>query len=265
MSPGVYFPTTRDAPRSGFGRAVDALANLFFPDECLACRLPLGRLQDRGLCDGCWEKILALRIRPPWCPSCGLPYQQWGEGGSHLCSECILRPPPYSGARSFGFYSLELRRGVHALKFSGRRNLVDLLAPQLGAAFYDTWTRSDADVIIPIPLHPVRTRARGFNQSALLAERLSRLLGIPWNSRVLLRVRDTAPQVNLTDRERFQNVRRAFLCKKPQAVAGKQVLLVDDVMTTGATVRSAAGALLKGGAHRVWVLTLARAVPGVMV
>jgi len=151
------------------------------------------------------------------------------------------------------------------LKFSGRRNLVDLLAPQLGAAFYDTWTRSDADVIFPIPLHPVRTRARGFNQSALLAERLSGLLGIPWNPRVLLRVRDTVPQVNLTDRERFQNVRRAFLCKKPQAVAGKQVLLVDDVMTTGATVRSAAGTLLEGGAHRVWVLTLARAVPGVMI
>ncbi len=169
--------------------------------------------------------------------------------------------PPYAGARSFGYYAAELAKIIQHLKFHGRRNLAGLLGPLLAAAILESWSRKEFDLVVPVPHHPGRRRERGFNQSELLAQFLSHCIGVAQNS-ALIRTRATLPQVGLTDTERKENVRNAFRCSLPEAVSGKRVLLVDDVMTTGATVASAAQALLNAGALRVSVLTVARAEKG---
>lgn len=257
-----FIPTIRDCPPSLPRRIADAVLNLVFPESCFICSTPLSRQHDCGICDTCWEKVLKLRILEPWCPSCGIPFQNFEPGEIHLCSDCILRPPPYSGARSFGYYAGELSRVVLQLKFQRRQNLAGLLGPLLASTFFDCWERTEFDIVVPVPLHPRRRRTRGFNQAALLGKALARHISVPLRENVLARTRHTKPQVGLTDPERLRNVHGAFQCCDQAVVSGRRVLLVDDVMTTGATVGSAAAALLAGGALRVSVLTVARAVPG---
>ncbi len=257
-----FIPTPRDLPAAWPRRATDALLNLLYPESCLVCAEPVSRQQDCCLCDACWHKTLQLRIREPWCPSCGLPFQDFGSAESHLCGDCILNPPAYSGARSFGYYAAELSRIVQCLKFQHRQNLAGLLSPLMASTFFECWDRREFDAVVPVPLHPKRRRERGYNQAGLLGRGLSRHIAVPFFEQSLARVQHTLPQVGLTDPERLRNVRGAFRCRAPEKVAGRRVLLVDDVMTTGATVASAAEALLAGGALRVSVLTAARAVPG---
>ncbi len=167
--------------------------------------------------------------------------------------------PCYSGARSFGYYEAELSRLVQGLKFYGRKNLVQLLSPLMASVFYESWNREAFDLILPVPLHPKRKRERGYNQSELLARALADQIAIPVNCRALIRIRSTLPQIGLSDSRRFENVQKAFRCIDAMIIANKRILLIDDVMTTGATVASAAQALLEAGCFRVSVLTVARA------
>jgi len=235
--------------------------NLIFPEDCFICSSELARHQDCGVCNLCWSRALSLKISPPRCPSCGLPLQSFNDDAEHLCGECILHIPPYAGARSFGCYTAELARIIQEMKFHGKRNLVRLLTPLLTAAFFESWSREDFDLIVPVPLHAKRRRERGYNQSELLARGLQRQLAIPCSAS-LVRIRPTLPQVGLSQTERIENVRKAFQCAQRQQISKKRILLIDDVMTTGATVGSAAGALLDAGALRVCVLTVARAAKG---
>jgi ComF family protein len=253
----AYFPTTRDLPSSFARKVLDGFLNLVYPETCFLCDEPVFRQQDCGICDKCWDRAIALKINPPRCASCGLPFQNFDIDSEHLCGNCIQQIPPYSGARSFGYYTAELSKIIQELKFQGRRNLVGLLAPLMAGTFYDSWDKSDFDLIVPVPLHAKRQRERGYNQSELLSRSLARYTAIPYN-RALLRVRSTLPQVGLTDTQRLENVRKAFRCRNPQLIEKKRILLIDDVMTTGATAASAAQALMDGGAWRVSVLTLAR-------
>jgi ComF family protein len=261
VAPKPYFPTTRDVPVSAARRLLDGFLNLIYPEECFICSAALARHQDCGVCSRCWNNALALKISPPRCASCGLPLQNFEDNLDHLCGDCILQTPPYAGARSFGYYTAELSKIVQELKFHGRRNLVHLLGPLLTTAFFESWSRDEFDLVVPVPLHPKRRRDRGYNQSELLARSLARQIAVPLG-RPLIRVRPTLPQVGLTDSERKENVRKAFRCPQPQQIFKKRILLMDDVMTTGATVASAARALLDGGALRVSVLTVARAGKG---
>ena len=262
MEPKPLFPTTRNAATTVYRRVGDAVLNLIYPENCILCTAPVARQQDCAVCDACWERALVLEIVRPWCPSCGIPFQSFDPGPEHLCSDCSCDLPPFSGARSFGYYRGELSRLVQGLKFDGRKNLTGLLAPLMAQAFVGSWDHRQIDLVVPVPLHPKRRRERGFNQAAILARSLARLVGIPCCERALSRVSPTLPQVGLSDSERVRNVRGAFACLKSELVAGKKLLLIDDVMTTGATVRSASESLIKAGALRVSVLTLARAVPG---
>jgi ComF family protein len=245
---------------------VDSLLSLFYPASCLICNSPISRHSDRSLCGRCFEAVAALRLEPPWCPSCGLPLGPFADPlaneAKFLCGRCLLEPPPYAGARSFGAYGGALRHVVHALKFRGRQDLACRLAPLVEAAFRRSYRADEFDLIVPVPLHRRRLRRRGYNQAALLAQPLGRSLGLKVVEDAVVRVRATAPQVGLSDAGRRANVRQAFRVGRDAAVVGRRVLLVDDVMTTGATVASAAAALMRSGAVRVSVLTLARAVEG---
>jgi ComF family protein len=261
--PKPFIHTSRDQPCHPIQLLFDAVLNLIYPDNCILCAVPVSRQKDCGVCTPCWEKTCALHIRPPYCPSCGLPFQTFADTDNHLCSGCILDTPLFSGARSFGFYAAELSRLVQHMKFHGRRNLAGLLARLLTWAFFDSWMWTDFDLIVPVPLHPRRKRERGFNQATLLAGCVSKHLGIPLCESMLSRVRYTPSQVGLTDRERFRNLHQAFKCIDRSGAARQRILLIDDVMTTGATVSSASEALLSGGVARVSVLTAARVVPGV--
>lgn len=262
MNTNSLFLAARDRRPSTLRRLADAVLNLLYPESCLVCANPVSRLQDCGICQRCWKSVLALRISPPWCPSCGAPFPSAAIEPGYLCGECTIRMPPYAGARSFGYYRGELSRLIQGLKFENRRNLVELLSPLLAQTFVSSWEREEIDLVVPLPLHARRRRERGFNQSVLLARGLVRLVGVPMSEAALVRTRNTPPQVGLTDAERHHNVRQAFHCDRPEQVARKRLLLVDDVMTTGATVCSASQALLEAGALRVSVLTVARAVPG---
>ncbi|MBI4464119.1 MAG: ComF family protein [Acidobacteria bacterium] len=166
----------------------------------------------------------------------------------------------FEQARSFGRYEGSLRALIQRLKYDGLRPLARPLGNCLANAFHrltgDSW-----DWVVPVPLHPKRKRQRGFNQAELLAARLSRLCRVPLGSRDCVRVRETRPQTGLRAAERRKNVAGAFHVPHPQRVRSRRLLLVDDVLTTGATANACARALLDAGAEGVWVVTLARAHP----
>jgi ComF family protein len=254
------FPTIRNLPGSGWDILLDSILNLFYPNNCFICAAPMARRQDQNLCSKCWHSCLMLEIVPPSCPSCGIPFAGLAPDDAHLCGKCILNPPPFAGARSFGYYTEELSRAIQEFKFRGRKDLARLFAPCLMRTYSGNWEAGDFDLIVPVPLHRSRKHKRGYNQSALLARSLSKLIHIPCCEKALKRKRNTVPQVGLSDTERIRNVQAAFFCPKPEMIAGKKMLLIDDVMTTGATVASVAACLRNSGAARVSALTLARAV-----
>jgi ComF family protein len=204
------------------------LLNLLFPPRCVACRAA-----GDWLCPACLDLILFFE--PPW-PS--LMEESW----------------PLQEVRSAAHLSGPLREAIHSFKYKGLR----ALAGTLGQIVYDCWEAEPwpIDVIVPVPLHPQRRRERGYNQSTLLARELARHTGLPVVEGTLVRVTPTRPQVGLNAAERAENVRDAFRCRGKD-LSGLQVLLVDDVLTTGATLRACAQALLEGGANAVWGLTLA--------
>ena len=216
------------------------ILDFFFPQRCLHCRKT-----GRRICRGCADAI-------PWigrrgCPLCGLPSE---GGGSHRCVE----RGRLQFIRSAAEFSGAMRKALHALKYSSDRFLADELIRLAGPHWMlPNW---EFDTLVPVPLGRERERTRGYNQSLLLAGALSRSMGIPVSADVLRRVRETQSQVGLSRVERKQNMEGAF---RAAPMAGRRILLVDDVCTTGATLRSCAAALAEAGAAAVGALTLARA------
>jgi ComF family protein len=237
------------------------LINFLYPPHCAGCerRLPLESRQ--RVCGSCLASI--ERLPEPLCAVCGVPLAT--SGGSGWCGRCAESPPYFGRARAIARYRADADEETQMLPALIRRHKYGLdqsLSHALAECLSDPLPLdgADYDVIMPVPLHLARLRWRGFNQAALLGNAIARRLERPLDAASLVRVRETDPQTGKTMRERRSNIRNAFAIRRPGRIANRRILLVDDVMTTGATVDECARALLEAGARRVDVLTLARAL-----
>jgi ComF family protein len=238
---------------AGLRDAAMVAVNVLLPPRCLLC----GRMVDApgALCGECWRAVSFLE--PPLCARCGLPFDI-DPGPQAICAACARRPPRFARARAVFRYD-DASKGLilrfkHADRVGGAPHFARWMA-RAGAALL-----ADAEVIVPVPLHRWRLLARRYNQAALLSVALGRLSGVPSVPDALNRVRHTASQGTMGRLWRASNVRGAFALQRPQAVRDRRVLLIDDVLTSGATINECASVLLRGGAVAVDVLTLARVV-----
>ena len=242
---------------------------LVFPGTCLKCRTLLTGKGESSLsscyCTGCLGNELPHYI-PPFCPCCGKVFAS-RTGESHLCEDCLKRPPVVSRVRAAFEYKGVVREGIGQFKYNSRLSLARPFESCLFHAFGIYLAGKKIDLIVPIPLYFKKARQRGFNQSYLLVRNFASLYrekyGIPpgWtiDAKGLVRVKQTSTQTGLDIVERRKNLKQAFKWKGRESLEGKSVLLVDDVYTTGATCDAAAGALTDAGADRVDALVLARA------
>jgi len=242
----------RGEPRLA-GRARRLLLDAFLPPLCLACAGPVQ--QPGQLCASCWNG--ARFIAPPLCACCGAPFELAMPEGT-LCGACLAEPPPFARARAALSYEGVGRDLVLGFKMADRTYCAPAFAEWLartGAALL-----AEADLLVPVPLHRWRLLARRFNQAALMAHELSRRTGLQVLPDALVRLRSTPSQASLRAAERAANVRGAFAVRRgaKSKLEGRRVVLIDDVLTTGATAGACARALLKAGASSVDVLTLAR-------
>jgi ComF family protein len=231
----------------------DALIAVFLAPACAACDEPLDEPTRGPVCHRCWAGIVP--ITPPVCEACGDPLPSWRTISvtCSRCPRCRRRELHITQGRAIGAYEGSLRAIVHALKYDGRRSLAEPLALLLAQHGADVL--KDADVVVPVPLHRSRKRARGFNQAAEIARHLP-----VRTAHVLRRVRATPSQTDLPAARRHANVRNAFALRRRSRIKECVVVLVDDVSTTGATLEASARVLLEAGAREVRALTVARVV-----
>lgn len=240
--------------RARWRRAWSGLSDLILPPVCLSCREAM--TAHDTLCAACWSRVDF--IRPPICDQLGIPLP-FATGEVSLSAQAMAHPPVYERARAAAHYSGLIRRLIHELKFNDRDDLTVLLGAWLTEAGRDLL--HNADLVVPVPLSRSRLLRRRFNQAARLGGEIQRRTGVPMDALSLVRVRATASQVGLTRLEREDNVRGAFAVREDRRdrIDGRSIVLVDDVVTTGATVSAATRALRRAGAGRVTVLALAMA------
>ncbi len=234
-----------------------SLLDFFYPPRCQICY----KFSPEPFCAQCRDKITL--INPPVCARCGAPLDPLAKGPD-LCSDCLpLSRFPITWARAAGIYQGPLQRAIVGMKFAGRRSLAvplaDLLVESMKNGLYSG--HAAFDFACPVPLHPQRLQERGFNQSELIARYFCEKIGLYLDTTPLERTRPTLPQVLLPPEQRLKNVRGAFDLSPDADVQGKQVLLIDDLYTTGSTLKECARVLRRGGAAEVYVLTLARPRP----
>ncbi len=236
---------------------VTLLRNFVLPPTCLACEK---LVNEQGvLCPDCWGEMRF--IEKPYCPVLGTPFA-YDLGKGVLGADAIANPPIFARARAVALYDNAARRLVQGLKFSDRTDLSPWMARWMVRAGRELL--DDGPIVIGVPLHRRRMFLRRFNQSAELARHIANYAGLVYAPLLLERIKATRQQVGLGAKERQKNVRGAFRVPPEQkaGLEGKTVLLVDDVLTTGATLEAAARALLRGGAESVDCLTFARVAPG---
>ncbi len=233
-------------------------ADLILPPVCVSCAALI--THHNLLCPRCWSGLRL--ISPPVCDRLGIPLPGYEGGGPHISVQALANPPVFSRARAAAHYSGIMRRLIVRFKFEDKHEPLPLfvrLMHQAGRELLD-----GADVMVPAPLHRLRLLQRRFNQSVLLARGIGRLSGVPVEAMALRRTRRTEAQVGLSQEARQQNVAKAFGVhpRYRKCVAGKRVLLIDDVITTGSTANACAAALLDAGAERVDVLAIALVAHG---
>jgi competence protein ComFC len=226
---------------------ISGFLNILYPSQCPACGNPSDIFRTSPICSGCWSKI--KRFAGPSCALCGVPF---ASEYAAVCGQCMTKKPPFSKVIFYGIYDGVLAEAINQLKFHDVRRL----SKPLGTLLLDC-ELPVIDAILPVPLSVKGLRKRGFNQSLLMARVLSKNLQVPLYMNVLSKKKETLPQIGLSKQERLANLKNAFEVKGD--IKGLRLLLIDDVMTTGATVTECSKVLMKAGAQEVTVLTLARA------
>lgn len=231
----------------------DQAMRLIYPPVCAGCARMVAEPQ--ALCAACWSSVRF--IERPYCEVLGMPFDH-DRGEGMVSPEAISDPPPYAKARAVVFYDGVARKLAQALKYSDRADLAKMMGLWMVRAGREVIEASD--VVLCVPLHRTRLLMRRYNQSAELARAVAAISGKPFEPGGLRRIKPTRQQVGLGLRARQDNVRGAFMTPPAQVmrIAGRRVLLVDDVLTTGATLGSATRALIRAGAEQVNVLTFAR-------
>lgn len=241
------------------------IADVIFPPRCITCAVILEEHGPLPFCPPCEAGI--RYIRSPLCTLCGIPFSP-EAGEDRLCGECLITRRPFAVARAVALYEDTLLTAIHLFKYRGRIGIGSVLGNIMADFAGGMWDMDTFSVIMPVPLHRKRLRKRGFNQALILARRIAHRFTLPLDFMTLRREVFTEPQVGLGHAERDLNIRGAFTVRKPERVAGKRILLVDDVYTTGSTLAECAGTLLDAEAASVAVLTLARTfrdhdIPGI--
>lgn len=230
-----------------------ALIDIIYPPFCPICDKSIEKYE---ICRQCLDRLDP--IKGPLCSLCGQPFKT-DRGENHPCGICLKKPPSFDKAASVFVFRGKAAEAIYKLKYSKKTCLAGLLGDFLA---FHPMTEEGFDVIIPVPLHLDKLRERGFNQSYLLAKRIGKICQIKTNPLLLERKKATLPQVGMKSRERILNVKEAFGLRAdadPADIKGRRILLVDDVYTTGATLKECSKVLKKKGAEKVYALTLARA------
>jgi ComF family protein len=253
---------------------VDDLVTTFFPADCKACGGPLLRAGLAPVCDECIGGVEPQSAT--LCVRCGETLDMEGvryagqfPAEGLFCSPCRMVEPEFAKAVAYGVYEDELREMVHLLKYEGMRAVARLLGRMLAQTIETLKDKASSELmVVAVPLFPAKERQRGYNQAVLLAEAALKELkksAPEWRLRAvhgaIRRVKDTQSQFELTPRGRRRNLQGAFAVSETADLSGREVLLVDDIYTTGATARACAAVLRQAGASRVWVATVSRAQP----
>jgi ComF family protein len=243
-----------DHLRGAFADAAKFALDIALPTLCVACREPV---DGEGVCAECWAKLSF--IEPPCCPRLGIPFV-YDPGPELLSMEAIANPPAYRRARAAVRYDEVARTLVHALKYHDRTDLAPTMGRWMARAGRELL--DEADVLVPVPLHWRRAWGRRYNQSGALAREIGRQSGVKVATEALRRVRPTEQQIGLSRAQRAANVQGAFKVAPDRMadIQGRRVVLIDDVLTSGATTDACARALLRAKAAAVDVLVFARVV-----
>lgn len=233
------------------------LADIVFPSRCVICGAILGSGEKIRICPECLLQISF--IESPICPRCGLPFVNY-EGADHLCGECASLKQYFSVARSVGKFEAPLLDAIHQFKYKGKIAVGETIGKVMAEFEYDSFSPKGYSLIMPVPLHQKKLKERGFNQSVILAKEVAVRHSMQLDFKTLKRTIHTEPQTGLGRKQRGKNVKGAFEVTDGERIKGEKVVLIDDVYTTGSTVRECARVLVKNGATEVAVLTLARAV-----
>jgi ComF family protein len=251
--------------RSTAQGSLDSLSATLFPADCRVCGLPLASFTLLPVCAACWDHLTVQS--GPLCACCGeaLAFDRT-PANETLCRPCRVAPPPFQKAVAWGVYRDELRALLHLLKYDGMHPLSKRLSALLAEPILSIPDLPGELTVVPVPLYGAKRRQRGFNQAELLARGVTSVLRrrrlemrFSLEPGVLVRQRATQSHSNLTPHQRRENVRGAFSVSRPETIRDRNVLLIDDIYTTGATARACAQALHRAGAASVWVATVARA------
>jgi ComF family protein len=242
--------------RGVWSHAAKLTLDIALPTLCVACREPV---EGEGVCAGCWAKLSF--IAPPFCPRLGIPFV-YDPGPDMLSMEAIANLPAYARARAAVRYDDVARTLVHALKYQDRTDLAPAMGRWMARAGGELL--DDADLLVPVPLHWRRGWSRRYNQSGALARIIEQQTGVEVAAEALRRIRPTEQQIGLSRPQRASNVQGAFKVApdRQHLISGRRVVLIDDVLTSGATVDACARALLRARAAAVDVLVFARVVDG---
>ncbi|PIV54739.1 ComF family protein [Candidatus Desantisbacteria bacterium CG_4_10_14_0_8_um_filter_48_22] len=248
-----------DSGQNSLRYFAEGLLNFIYPPRCLACSKLLE--DNAGLCGQCFEEIRI--IVDPYCQRCGMPLdppEAFKGIETPLCADCRNHRRPFALARSIGRYEGVLKKCIHLFKYKGRKVILKPIDKLISLYFPGLFPVEKISFIVPVPLHRKRLREREFNQSELVADMIGSKYGIPVLADILSRTVYTSPQVALTRDERAENVKGAFKAGESSWLPKSNILLVDDVYTTGATACECARVLKQAGAESVYIFTLAHDV-----